>query len=91
MDVFVFGGEDDFTRLYVIQNFNERFADQTGVVRRNDARLAQHGRVGDGTGDVLAIHALVVVDGGVQRVHQLVGVFFKAAGPKFHNMSPVSK
>src|SRR5690606_36610396 len=44
--------------------------------------FGQHGGVGDGAADVLVIHALVEIDAGGERLHELIGGFTEASAPE---------
>ena len=54
------------------------------VLRRDDALLAQHLRMGDGAGDVLLIHSGIEADGCVQLVQLFIHLALQSACPKFH-------
>ena len=51
----------------------------------NDALLAQHARVGNGTGNILPVHAGVKADRGVKIVDQRVRFLLESSCPEFHN------
>ena len=87
VDVLVVQGELHLVRLDVGQDGLEPGDDLLGLVLLNDALPAQHGRVGDGAGDVLAVHPGVKGDGGVEVIYQGIGFLLKPAGPEFHSKS----
>ena len=64
------------------QNLPQGLYNQVGLRLGDNALGAQHGGVGHGAGDILLIHPLVVGNGGVETVHQLIRVLFKPSGPK---------
>ena len=84
MDVLVLLRKLDLAGAAVVQNLPQGLDDQVGFRLGDDALGAQHGGVGHGAGDILLIHPLVVGNGGVETVHQLIRVLFKPSGPKFH-------
>ena len=59
-----------------------------GLVLLDDPLPAQHGRVGDGPGDVLPVQPLIELDGGVKVVNQVVGLLLEPACPEFHSIAP---
>ena len=86
VDVLVVGGKFHLPRLDVRQDALEPVDDGGGVLLRDDAAVGQHLGVGHGAGDVFPVQPLVEADGGIELVHQLVGVFLKASSPKFHHV-----
>ena len=52
-----------------------------GLVLLDDPLPAQHGRVGDGPGDVLPIHPGVKGNGGVKVVDLVIGLLLKPSSP----------
>ncbi len=56
-------------------------SDLRGIVRRDNALLRQHGRMGLGRGDVLAVEVPVDIDGGVDFLHDGIGTRRKAPAP----------
>ena len=81
VDVFVLQGELHAAALDVGQNGLQAVDDGLGVLLGDDALLPQHGGVGDGAGDVLAVKPGVKIDGGVKVVDQGVGLFLEASSP----------
>ncbi|MCY1295631.1 hypothetical protein D9M69_386080 [compost metagenome] len=55
--------------------------DGVALVRRQHADLGEHGRVGDRAHDVVAVQALVEVDGGGEAGDEGVDGFAEAAAP----------
>ena len=86
VDVLVVGGECRLPRLDVCQNVLQTTGDGGGVLFGDDAAVRQHGGVGHGAGNVLPVQPLVKADGGVEFIHQQVGVFLKASAPEFHKL-----
>ena len=84
VDVLILLGKFDLTGTAVLQDLAQGLDDEVGFGLGDDALGAQHGGVGHGAGDILLIHPLVVGNGGVETVHQLIRVLFKPSGPKFH-------
>ena len=59
-------------------------------MRREDAGLAEHPRVRDGTADIVGEKALVERDGRRVFEHELIGVFAEAAAPQLHALASTS-
>ena len=80
----VFGRRVDLQRaaFQVGQNLLQAGQDGVAVLRRNDALLAEHRRMGHAAVDVLAGHALVKADAGVEIVDAGVHRFAETAFPK---------
>ena len=75
--------EREVARLDVGQDAFEPGDDGAGFLLGDDPLLGQHPGVGDGALDIVAIHALVEIDGGGELFHKLVGGLGEAAGPGF--------
>ena len=80
----VFGRRVDLQRaaFQVGQNLLQAGQDGVAVLRRNDALLAEHRRMGHAAVDVLAGHALVKANAGVEIVDAGVHRFAETAFPK---------
>ena len=85
MDVLAGHIDLQFARVDVGEDALQAANDGAGLLRREHADLAQHARVGDGTGDVLSVHARVKADGLIQPVEALVHVAREPSLPEFHN------
>ena len=84
VDVLVVGGEFHLPSLDVRQDAREPRLDGVAVRLGDDAAVREHLGVGHGAGDVLFVQPLVKADGGIELVHQLVGLFLEASAPEFH-------
>ena len=71
-------------RLNVGEYSSESFDNGFAVALRNDAHLAQHGGMGEGTGNILLNHTGIKADGGIQFVEFIVNLSAHASCPKFH-------
>ncbi|MPM44968.1 hypothetical protein SDC9_91653 [bioreactor metagenome] len=91
VDVLVFQRELNFAGLDVGKNGFQALDDLLSLARLDDPLFAQHGSVGNGTGDVLFVKAGVKGDGGVKVVHQCVGFLLKTSCPEFHGLHLISK
>ena len=83
-DVLRVSGKFDLAGLHVGEDAAQSLDDLVRVGLRDNTLLAQHGRMGNGAGDVLLRHALVKGNGRVEIVHQVIGGLRKAAAPEFH-------
>ena len=68
LDVLVVQGELHPAALNVRQDGRQALHDFLRLVLFNDARIPQHGRVGDGSPDVLLVQPGVKADGGIEIV-----------------------
>ena len=74
----------------ILQDPLQTFHDLLRIFRRDDSLLAQHGRMSDGTCDVLLVQALVKRDAGMEVIHQSVRSLAETASPKLHALFPPS-
>ena len=84
----ILGGRVDLQRagFEVVQNRLQAVDNRVGVGLRDDVLRAEHGRVRHGAGDVLAVHAAVKADGGIEVIRDLIGVSGGSSCPKFAHM-----
>ena len=88
VDILVLQGELHLSGLNVGQDGLEAVNDLLGLVLLDDPLPAQHGRVGDGPGDVLPVHPGVKGNGGVEVVDQGIRLLLEPSGPQFHSIAP---
>ena len=81
MDVFEVDGEIEAPILDLLLDVLKPRHDLVPVLFREDAAFRKHPRVGNGTADILMIHALVEVDRGLELVDHLIGALREAASP----------
>ena len=67
--------------VIVVKNPPQALHDALRVLLRDDALLAQHGRMGDGAGHVAFQQALVKGDRRLKIIQKGAGGFLKAPGP----------
>ena len=68
----------------VFQNVLQAGHDFLRVCRGDDPLLTQHGRVGNGSGNILFKQPFVKRDAGMEIIHQPVGCLFEPSSPKLH-------
>ncbi len=85
VDVLTVLGELHFPGLDLFQKNFQGGNDLVRLFLGDDALFPQHGGVGDGTGDVLAVEPSVEGDGGVEVVYLVIGFLLKPSCPKFHS------
>ena len=92
VDVLGGGVNGELAALDVLQNVREAPCQLRRLLRGQDAALLQHGRVGQGTDDVLTVHAAVNLNGGIEGVRRLIQLSRRPSGPHFrHNRFSVPK
>ena len=69
VDVLVIGSEFDFPGLNISQNFLQTGGNLILVLRRNDAAVGEHRRVGDAAFNVFFVHPAVEVNRRVEVVY----------------------
>ena len=81
VDVFERAVEGKAAGLDLIPHPVQAVRDRDCVFLRHDSLRRQHGDVSDGARDILRVEPPVEVDGGVDRLHHLVGRCLEAAAP----------
>lgn len=74
-------GEREAAVLDFLKDVLETRDDLVAVFFRDDAALREHRRVRDGARDILVVHALVEIDGGLKLVDHLIGRLGETASP----------
>ena len=87
VDVFLIQLEFHLALFDVQKDLPEALLDGFVVLLGDDALFGQHSGVGLAALDVFFVKALVKGDGGVEGVHQRIGVLAESSGPKFHIVS----
>ena len=92
VDVLRGGVDGELPALDDRQDVREPLRQLGGLLFGQDALLGQHGRVGQGAGDVLAVHTAVKMDGGVEVIRRLIQLSRRPSGPHLrHNRFSVPK
>ena len=74
-------GKREAAVLDFLKDVLETRDDLVAVFFRDDAALREHRRVRDGARDILVVHALVEIDGGLKLVDHLIGRLGETASP----------
>jgi len=83
VDVFQGNGEVEFSCLDARQDLFQSGNDGVHVGHGYDLLSPQHPGMGDGTPDVLAVQALVEIDGGGELLDEFIGGLGKTSSPEF--------
>ena len=87
VDVFLIQPELHLALFNVQKDLRKALLDGFIVLLCDNALFGQHGGVGLAALDVFFVKALVKGDGGIEGVHQRIGVLAESSGPKFHVVS----
>ena len=92
VDVLRGGVKGELAALQVLQHAHEALRQLVPLRGAQDAALCQHGRVGQGAHDILAVHAAVKAEGGVEVIRRLIQLSRRPTGPHLrHNRFSVPK
>ena len=83
--VFGIHGELHLAAFDIRQQILQTLMDGCHILFGNDARIAQHLRMGQRALNILLIHPLIKPDGGIEIVHKGIGFLLEPSCPKFHN------
>ena len=89
VDVLEVNGELEVALLDLLQDVLEPRDDLIAVLVRDDAAFREHRRMRDGASDVLVVHALIEIDGGLELVDHLIGRLGETASPHCFAHLPV--
>ena len=80
--IFQADGEVERTFLDLLKNLLQTGNDLLRIYQGNDALLAQHAGVGDGTADILVIEPLIELNRSGEFLNELIGGLGKTATPE---------
>ena len=89
VDVFEVDGELEVALLDLLQDVLEPRDDLIAVLVRDVAAFREHRRMRNGTSDILVVHALIEIDGGLELVDHLIGRLGETASPHCFAHLPV--
>ncbi len=81
VDVLEIDGELELPSLDLLEDVLEAGDDLVAVLLCDDAAFREHRGMRDGASDVLVVHALVEIDGGLELVDHLIGRLGETASP----------
>ena len=81
VDILEVDGEIELPILDLLLDVLESLDNLIAILLRENAAFREHPRVGNGAADILMIHALVEIDGGLELIDHLVSAFREAASP----------
>ena len=84
VDIFIVDGKFYLAVLNVGEDGGEASDNLVCFFGGDDVLLTEHLRVRHAALDILAVQAVVELNGGVEVVYKIVRLFLKASGPKLH-------
>ena len=70
----------------ILQDALQTLDDRCSILLGDDAAFCQHLGVCHAALNILPVHPLVELDGGVEVIYQAVGLLAKPSAPQFHNL-----